>query len=100
METFLACPKVSKNVSETDKTLRKRSGNERRTPWTRKKRKKRYTGFLPKDLTYVRAKDSPDKLSHIRRGDEILSLPEESDAIELLGFGWIPPNERIKWSLK
>jgi DNA polymerase/3'-5' exonuclease PolX len=64
------------------------------------KTKKRYTGFLPKEFTYVRAKDSSDKLSHIKRGEEILSLPEEKDAIELLGFGWIPPNERSAWSIR
>lgn len=63
------------------------------------KSQKRYTGFLPNDLAYVTAKNSPDKLSHIKRGKEILSLPEEKDAIELLGFGWIPPGERSRWSV-
>lgn len=60
----------------------------------------KYNGFLPDDLKYVRAKDAPDKLSRVMRGTEVLKLPEERDAIEMLGYGWIPPNERRAWSLK
>ena len=59
-----------------------------------------WMGFLPDELEYIRAKDSPDKLSHIKKGDEFLSIPEEQDAIALLGHGWIPPNERGKWALR
>ena len=61
---------------------------------------KLYNGFLPTDLKYIRAKDAPDKLSRVMRGAEVLKLPEERDAIEMLGFGWIPPNERRAWSLR
>lgn len=57
-------------------------------------------GFLPNDLKYIRAKDAPNKLSRVMRGAEVLKLPEERDAIEMLGFGWIPPNERRAWSLR
>lgn len=58
----------------------------------------KYSGFLPNDLKYIRAKDAPDKLSRVMRGAEVLKLPEERDAIEMLGFGWIPPSERRKFS--
>lgn len=60
----------------------------------------KYSGFLPNDLKYIRAKDAPDKLSRVMRGTEVLKLPEERDAIEMLGFGWIPPNERRAWAIK
>lgn len=60
----------------------------------------KYSGFLPNDLKYIRAKDAPDKLSRVMRGTEVLKLPEERDAIEMLGFGCIPPNERRAWSLR
>lgn len=59
-----------------------------------------YNGFLPNDLKYIRAKDAPDKLSRVMRGTEVLKLPEERDAIEMLGFGWIPSNERRKFSIQ
>lgn len=59
-----------------------------------------YFGFLPDHLKYVRAKDAPDKLSRVMRGTEVLKLPEERDAIEMLGFGWIPPNERREFSIR
>lgn len=65
-----------------------------------KKTQRKWMGFLPTEYQYVRAKDSPDKLSHIKKGDEFLAIPEERDAIELLGHGWIPPNERTAWAIK
>lgn len=60
----------------------------------------KYNGFLPNDLKYIRAKDAPDKLSRVMRGTKVLNLPEERDAIEMLGYGWIPPNERRAWAIK
>jgi len=53
-----------------------------------------WSGFLPDVLTYVRKK------TIIKQGNTILSLPEEADAIDLIGVGWIPPNERSQFSLK
>ena len=73
--------------------------NRNALAWNRETGEKK-PGFLPDDLTYVRAKDSPDKLSHIKRSAEILSLPEESDVIQLIFGRWIPPNERMEYSLK
>jgi hypothetical protein len=52
------------------------------------------SGFLPDDLQYIRGE------TVIKRGEETLILPEERDAIEILGHGWIPPNERRKWAMK
>jgi len=51
-------------------------------------------GFLPDDLKYIRGE------TVIKRGEETISLPEERDAIEVLGHGWIPPADRGKWAVK
>lgn len=47
-----------------------------------------YHGLLPDQYTYVRGETC------IMQGDTILELPEESDAIALLGHGWIEPGNR------
>ncbi len=50
-----------------------------------------YEGLLPVEYTYVRGE------TKIMRGEEVLSLPEEGDAIALLGHGWIEPKDRRKF---
>jgi len=47
-----------------------------------------YPGLLPDEYTYIRGE------TKIMRGAETLSLPEEGDALGLLGLGWIAPNAR------
>lgn len=47
-----------------------------------------YPGLLPDDLRYIRGE------TKILRGDDALSLPEEGDALAVLGLGWIEPKER------
>lgn len=49
---------------------------------------KSYKGLLPKEYQYVRGE------TKIMRGEETVSLPEERDAIALLGRGWIEPRNR------
>jgi len=56
--------------------------------------KRMVSGFLPDDLTYVRGE------TIIKRGEETLSLPEEEDAINVLGHGWIDYADRRKWAMK
>lgn len=51
---------------------------------------KSYKGLLPREYQYVRGE------TRIVRGEETVSLPEESDAIALLGRGWIDPKDRRK----
>jgi hypothetical protein len=53
-----------------------------------------FAGLLPNDLTYVRGETC------IRRGGERLVLPEESDAIALIGAGWIAPADRAEFALR
>jgi len=53
-----------------------------------------FAGLLPNDLTYVRGETC------IRRGEERLVLPEESDAIALIGAGWIAPADRAEFALR
>lgn len=52
---------------------------------------KSYKGLLPVEYQYVRGE------TKIMRGEECLSLPEESDAIALLGYGWIEPAKRREY---
>ena len=52
---------------------------------------KSYKGLLPVEYQYVRGE------TKIMRGEEVLSLPEESDAIALLGHGWIEPAKRRQY---
>lgn len=59
---------------------------------------RRMPGFLPNDLRYIKGKDMPNGESCIKRGDEILSLPEEQDVFELIFGKWIPPNERTDYA--
>lgn len=54
----------------------------------------RYEGFLPKKYTYIRGE------TIIKEGDKVLDLPEEIDAIELLGHGWIAPGKRKQFALQ
>lgn len=55
---------------------------------------RKFSGFLPNDLTYVRGE------TVIRRGEDVLSLPWERDVIDLLGVGWIPWHERGVFALE
>ena len=55
-------------------------------------------GFLPNDLRYIKGKDIASGESCIKRGDEILSLPEERNVIELIFGTWIRPQDRAAWS--
>ena len=47
-----------------------------------------YKGLLPVEYSYIRGE------TKIMRGEDVLSLPEESDAIALLGHGWIESARR------
>lgn len=49
---------------------------------------RRYGGFLPDDLEYVRGE------TKIVSEGTALNLPEERDALGLIGYGWIEPRER------
>ena len=49
---------------------------------------KAYGGLLPDDCEYIRGK------TQIKRNGRVLELPEEADAIGLLGIGWIEPKNR------
>jgi len=52
---------------------------------------RQYGGLLPDDLEYVRGE------TKICRGGAALALPEERDALALLGLGWIEPKERRRY---
>ena len=52
---------------------------------------RRYKGLLPNEYQYIRGE------TKILLGENVLSLPEERDAISLLGYGWIEPRERRKY---
>lgn len=52
-----------------------------------------YPGFLPNHLEYVKGE------TMIKNGSRILELPEEADALALIGKGWIEPGDRGKISL-
>lgn len=49
---------------------------------------RRYHGLLPERYKYIRG------VTRIMEGDTTLSLPEEKDALEILGLGWIEPKNR------
>jgi predicted nucleotidyltransferase len=51
---------------------------------------RRYNGFLPNEYQYIRGE------TQIKRGDQVLSLPEERDALGILGMGWIEPRDRAR----
>jgi len=55
-------------------------------------------GFLPNDLRYIKGKDVASGESCIKRGDEVLSLPEERDVIELILGKWIEPADRSRFA--
>lgn len=50
--------------------------------------RKTWKGLLPDQYTYVRGE------TKIMQGETVLSLPEEADALALLGMGWIEPKDR------
>jgi len=56
------------------------------------------SGFLPNELKYRTAKDSPDGLSAILRGAERLSVHEEEDVFDVIFGRQIPPSERRKYA--
>lgn len=51
-------------------------------------------GLLPERYRYVRGETC------IMEGDRVLDLPEERDAIALLGHGWVEPKDRHKLVIK
>lgn len=51
---------------------------------------KRWPGLLPDDFKYIAGE------TKIMHGMNVLSLPEEQDALALLGMGWIPPKDRAR----
>lgn len=55
-------------------------------------------GFLPNDLRYVKGKDLESGESCIKRGEEILALPEEQDVINLIFGKWIEPKDRAAYA--
>ena len=50
-------------------------------------------GLLPDNLEYIKGET---KIIDRKTG-EALSLPEEADALAVLGLGWIDPNQRRKY---
>ena len=56
------------------------------------KTQQRYSGFLPNEFMYVRGH------TQIKRGDEIISLPEEADVFDLIFGKWIIPEERAAYA--
>lgn len=52
---------------------------------------KNFHGLLPKEYQYVSGE------TIIKRGEQILDLKEERDAIELLGLGYIEPRDRWRY---
>jgi hypothetical protein len=53
-----------------------------------------YHGLLPDEYQYIRGE------TKIMHGMETLILPEEEDAISLLGLGWIKPGDRSRVALR
>lgn len=53
-----------------------------------------WSGLLPDQYTYVRGE------TKIMHRETVLSLPEEADAIGLLGMGWIEPKDRRHIAVK
>lgn len=51
-------------------------------------------GLLPDTLQYIKGSTMIVK----RETQEVLSLPEEADALAVLGLGWIEPSERRKYA--
>lgn len=49
---------------------------------------KAYSGLLPDSCEYVRGE------TQIKRNGKVLTLPEEADALAVLGLGWIDPKDR------
>lgn len=67
--------------------------NRSLTYWD-EKTNRRYRGLLPDDLKYIRGE------TKIMSGDAVLSLPEEKDALALIGHGWVEPKKRrelLRW---
>jgi DNA polymerase/3'-5' exonuclease PolX len=59
---------------------------------------KKAPGFLPNDLRYVKGKDLESGESCIKRGDEIIPLPEEADVFDLVFGHWIDPTVRAAYA--
>lgn len=57
-------------------------------------------GFLPDEFRYVKGKDLESGESCIKRGDEIIPLPEESDVFNLIFGKWIEPKDRVGYAEK
>jgi hypothetical protein len=64
------------------------------------KHQRDFPGLLPNDLTYVRGVNRDNGISVIERLGEVLDLKTEGDAINLIGAGRIPPNERAEFALR
>src|SRR5688572_10476950 len=74
--------------------------NRNQTIYSRELNRK-FPGLLPNHFEYIKAKKDDDTGTAIRPRDSILNLelPEETNAIELLGLGWIPPQKRGYYAL-
>jgi hypothetical protein len=55
---------------------------------------KRYPGLLPDQFKYVAGE------TKIMQGMTVLSLPEEQDALAVLGLGWIEPKDRARIAMR
>ena len=62
------------------------------TPWRQMK------GFLPDDIEYIRAKESPDKLSHLKCGDGWLDISDERGVFDIIFGRWIEPSQRREYA--
>lgn len=55
---------------------------------------KRWPGLLPDEFKYVAGE------TKIMQGMTVLPLPEEKNALALLGMGWIPPKDRARVAMR
>lgn len=55
---------------------------------------RRYSGLLPDEFKYVAGE------TKIMRGMDTLCLPEEQDALAVLGLGWIKPKDRARVAMR
>lgn len=51
---------------------------------------RRYNGLLPNEYKYIKGE------TRIMKDEKVLSLPEERDALGILGMGWIEPKDRAR----
>ena len=71
--------------------------NKKTLAWNRETGAKK-PGFLPNDIEYVRAKESPDKLSHLKCGDGWLDISDERGVFDIIFGRWIEPSQRREYA--